>query len=185
MRTLHAIFAICLLAASAPLAALKPGVGYKPPHYRSSFRAEVAGRVCTGSGSELPDPWVEACGTDQGGLDLACLRAVNFFRDDKPKARLAYCKHYGVCLRTVLGGWAGGLSSENAKRLPEALKYWFKNDPARLRSPGAAGGFDGIPTGTEFTDALAFGEGIRLFNDWCRATQECRPQAGFKGAARA
>jgi hypothetical protein len=155
---------------TAPSTAAIPGVGYQPLSHTTIYRADPGGQVLHATGAAEPDPWGVACGSD-----LACLRAWNFFPNSIPAARDAYCAHYGVCLAVIRGGWAGGLSSENAKRLPEAMQYWFVHNPSRLHSPGASGGYDGVPTGTEITDALAFGEALAIFKEYCLATGECDP----------
>jgi len=155
---------------AAPSTAAIPGVGYQPLSHTTIYRADPGGQVLHATGAAEPDPWGVACGSD-----LSCLRAWNFFPNSIPAARDAYCAHYGVCLAVIRGGWAGGLSSENAKRLPEAMQYWFVNNPTRLHSPGASGGYDGVPTGTEITDALAFGEALAIFKEYCLATGSCGP----------
>lgn len=157
-----AFLALALAFACIAKASPLHGSGYQAPSNRSCYRAQPGGPAINATGNlATPDPF--------GGESWNGGAAAN---------PAQYFARYGYPVSDVRGGWCNSPGNELQFRLATAMQWHCSNNPARIRSIGAAGGLDCIPTMEEMTDAATFDVGWQIVWDYEAATGGHVPRCG-------
>lgn len=160
------IMLAAVLWAPTPAPAI-PGTGYRPPQSTSCYRPIPGGPMVRATGNlATPDPW--------GGIQCSPDVTIGCISDMPDAAK--YTARYGFDDRDRRGGWCAA-SSERAGVFQAAIRWFCVNQPWRIQSAGAAGGYDCIPTVEEIFDVLAFDDGDRLNRDYQQAIGSTPPPA--------